>query len=80
MGQLKDLLVIMVRGVNIVSAVWLDTYGDYGECSLTCGGGVQIRQQLCSHGDTCPGIPGTEERECNTQECPREFMAACLKV
>ncbi|XP_072018837.1 uncharacterized protein [Amphiura filiformis] len=50
--------------------VWLDSWGNWGECSITCGGGTQERQRPCSHGDTCPGRADTDTRTCNTQICP----------
>ncbi|XP_078346319.1 LOW QUALITY PROTEIN: SCO-spondin-like [Oculina patagonica] len=53
------------------------SWGPYGICSTTCGGGVQTRQRTCTNpppahgGEDCSGLgPNTSTRECNIQECP----------
>ena len=45
----------------------------HGECSKTCGGGVQTNQrkkitEALFGGEECVG-DATEEKECNVQEC-----------
>ena len=45
----------------------------HGECSKTCGGGVQTNQrkkitEALFGGEECVG-EATEEKECNVQEC-----------
>ncbi|XP_072177044.1 uncharacterized protein [Diadema setosum] len=58
------------------------TVGEYGECSATCGGGVQYREVNCTRlatgesvsFDNCDDIRATEypgnSRPCNTESCP----------
>ncbi|XP_066930439.1 fibrillin-2-like isoform X6 [Clytia hemisphaerica] len=45
---------------------------DWGECSLTCGGGVRNRERTCPVGlpkTSCPG-EATQTEACKTQRCP----------
>ncbi|XP_056402658.1 A disintegrin and metalloproteinase with thrombospondin motifs 4 [Hyla sarda] len=50
-------------------------WGPYGECSRTCGGGVQFSHRECNKpvprngGKYCEG-KRTQYRSCSTQECP----------
>ena len=50
-------------------------FGEWSECSATCGGGIQSRTRSCTnpvraHGGTdCEGV-GKENQSCNTQKCP----------
>ena len=50
-------------------------WGNYTECSATCGGGNQMRMRTCTNpvplngGKPCVGLT-TESKECNMQECP----------
>ncbi|CAN9502641.1 unnamed protein product [Ophioblennius macclurei] len=51
-----------------------DTWGPYGECSRSCGGGVAVRSRRCvTHrtdgGHNCVG-PDKSYRSCNVQDCP----------
>ena len=60
-------------------------YSDFGECSVTCGGGVKYRRPVIrvhpAHGGReCPGFvtegqPDSEE--CNTHDCPSEYIETC---
>ncbi|XP_061184993.1 uncharacterized protein LOC133193009 [Saccostrea echinata] len=51
------------------------SWGSYGACSLTCGGGVQSRSRTCTNpapqyqGKSCSGS-STSSRSCNTHNCP----------
>ncbi|XP_048748271.1 coadhesin-like [Ostrea edulis] len=51
------------------------SYGSYGSCSVTCGGGTQTRSRTCTNpapqwgGDQCPGS-STDSQSCNTNPCP----------
>lgn len=51
------------------------SWGPYGGCSRTCGGGVQFSHRECNKpvprngGKYCEG-KRTQYRSCNTQECP----------
>ncbi|XP_061742434.1 papilin-like [Nerophis ophidion] len=51
-----------------------DSWGAYGQCSRTCGGGVMVRSRRCiTHradgGHNCVG-PEKSYLTCNTQDCP----------
>ena len=52
-----------------------DEWGNYSECSATCGVGNQVRMRTCTNpvpqhgGKPCMGSH-SESRECNTQPCP----------
>uniref|UniRef100_A0A7N6AZH9 BPTI/Kunitz inhibitor domain-containing protein n=1 Tax=Anabas testudineus TaxID=64144 RepID=A0A7N6AZH9_ANATE len=51
-----------------------DSWGPYGECSRSCGGGVTMRTRRCvTHrtdgGHNCVG-PDKSYRSCNIQDCP----------
>lgn len=53
----------------------LSNWGDWTECSASCGGGIQLRKRYCSSpvpqygGKDCDGNL-TESLNCNTHECP----------
>ncbi|KAL5017646.1 hypothetical protein ScPMuIL_007235 [Solemya velum] len=55
-----------------VDGEW-NTWLDWEECSLSCGGGTQGRNRTCVGpyygGIDCPG-PVTETQDCNTHHCP----------
>lgn len=50
-------------------------WGDFGVCSVTCGGGVQKKERACTSppprfgGKTCQG-QSVITRECNKELCP----------
>lgn len=58
-----------------INGLW-SKWGDYDECSRTCGGGVQKKSRECNNpspqhgGNYCTG-DRVRYRSCNTQECPR---------
>eukprot|EP00105_Crassostrea_gigas_P023961 XP_011444035.1 PREDICTED: SCO-spondin isoform X3 [Crassostrea gigas] len=51
------------------------SWGSYGACTVTCGGGTQGRTRTCSNpapqygGSACSGSPSSS-RTCNTHYCP----------
>ncbi|KAL9955596.1 hypothetical protein ACROYT_G036938 [Oculina patagonica] len=52
------------------------SWGPYGNCSKTCGGGVQTRDRTCTNpppangGKDCNGLgPSSSTRKCNEQPC-----------
>lgn len=53
----------------------LSNWGDWTQCSASCGGGIQLRKRYCSSpvpqygGKDCDGNL-TESLNCNTHECP----------
>ncbi|XP_046330803.2 A disintegrin and metalloproteinase with thrombospondin motifs adt-1-like isoform X14 [Haliotis rufescens] len=55
-----------------VDASWL-TWGQWGECNETCGGGNQRRMRICQEGlnggRNCSG-PAEDFQTCNTHACP----------
>lgn len=53
------------------------TFSNFSDCTVTCGGGTQIRTRTCTnppprHGgnDCSEDGPDFETRKCNTQLCP----------
>ncbi|XP_033122270.1 thrombospondin-2-like isoform X2 [Anneissia japonica] len=59
-----------------INGSWSE-WTDFGDCSLTCGGGSRVRTRTCSdpapnyNGLICPIDDPTEESEiCNTDTCP----------
>ena len=56
------------------------SWSDYGDCSMTCGGGLKRRIRVCNNpapangGRKCFGYP-VEERVCNTDYCIGEIYA-----
>ncbi|XP_069105026.1 SCO-spondin-like isoform X1 [Argopecten irradians] len=51
------------------------SWGSYGTCSVTCGGGVQYRTRTCTnprpqYGGASCGSADTSSRDCNTHHCP----------
>ncbi|KAL9955598.1 hypothetical protein ACROYT_G036941 [Oculina patagonica] len=53
------------------------TWGAYGDCSKSCGGGEETRHRTCTNpppaygGKDCSELgESSSSRECNTQECP----------
>ena len=53
------------------------SWGEFSECSLSCGGGSQIRKRACDNpkpyygGKDCTHLgPANETRSCNTFYCP----------
>uniref|UniRef100_A0A8C8YXK1 Adhesion G protein-coupled receptor B1 n=1 Tax=Prolemur simus TaxID=1328070 RepID=A0A8C8YXK1_PROSS len=55
-----------------VDGKW-QAWASWGSCSVTCGGGSQRRERICSGpffgGAACQG-PQDEYRQCGTQRCP----------
>lgn len=54
-----------------VDGVWM-SWGSWGECSVTCGGGIQLRNRSCDgpyyNGEECKGSEG--KKRCNSHHCP----------
>ena len=52
----------------------LEICSDFGECSVTCGGGTQTCENSCRDGvfgnEGCPTESQTNSRDCNSQDCP----------
>ena len=61
---------------SLVDGRWGE-WGDWSKCSVTCGGGEQIRERKCNNpkpsagGKDCEGDK-QETKECNAFQCGRE--------
>ncbi|XP_028250531.1 papilin [Parambassis ranga] len=77
MKMLLSLLVLqllLAPAFMVPSMDYWETWGPYGECSRSCGGGVTMRTRRCiTHrtdgGHNCVG-PDKSHRSCNIQDCP----------
>nr|XP_033499141.1 papilin [Epinephelus lanceolatus] len=68
------LQLLLAPALMVPSVDHWDTWGPYGECSRSCGGGVTMRTRRCiTHradgGHNCVG-PEKSYRTCNIQDCP----------
>ncbi|KAK6188476.1 hypothetical protein SNE40_004643 [Patella caerulea] len=55
-----------------IDGVWM-TWGDWGDCTLSCGNGTQVRTRTCDgpfYGGKDCDPPADETQSCNTQPCP----------
>ena len=56
-----------------------------GTCSVTCGGGVQVRTRVCNNpppthgGNQCPG-KAMEKSPCNTCACASKYETLCTPI
>lgn len=62
----------------VVDGRWT-RWGDWEQCSLTCGGGVQVSRRSCT--DPAPAFEGANcegdslrSRSCNEEECPGNYV------
>lgn len=65
--------------VYCISEGW-SSWGNWGECSSECGGGVQTRTRVCQsplEAYLCAGVL-EEGRPCNPQPCIGEFCCICV--
>ena len=56
------------------------TTGDWGECSVSCGGGTQTRAVSCSGNNGCSGTQPSSSRSCNTAACTCEPNCKTVNV
>jgi hypothetical protein len=67
----------VLRIISTVDGKWT-SWGSYGSCTVTCGGGTQRRSRTCSNpapkylGKDCPGST-VSSRSCSTHHCPSEY-------
>ena len=63
---------------SVADGSWTE-WTTWGECSKSCGSGVQVRTRDCSNpppsgnGKNCAG-EASEERDCNTKECSSRYI------
>ncbi|XP_054653668.1 papilin-like isoform X2 [Dunckerocampus dactyliophorus] len=74
MLPLLILQLVLVPALLVAGEDYWDSWGAYGQCSRTCGGGVMIRSRRCiTHrtdgGHNCVG-PEKSYLTCNTEDCP----------
>ena len=59
-----------------VDGIW-NQWGKWGECTVTCGGGIRLRQRTCDgpyfNGTDCIGSENDTEI-CETDLCPSKTM------
>jgi len=60
--------------VELATGNCVGTWGEFGDCSETCGGGIQTKEwttttEPLNGGTVCPS-PSTETQACNEQACP----------
>ena len=73
--------------IFLVNGQWSD-WEDWGECSITCGGGNQTRSRVCDNpepafgGKNCTedGSMASETQMCNEDACPGEEINYSLKL
>ena len=57
--------------------MWKD-WGVWEECTVTCGGGIQVRNRTCVgpyyNGDDCPGS-ANDTKICGTTLCPSKIIS-----
>merc|ERR1712233_262508 len=61
---------------------------DFGDCSVTCGGGENVCPNKCENGnfgdDGCPESKAVNKQACNVHECPTVELCtdfgACSKT
>ena len=69
--------------ILIVDGMWSE-WSEFGDCSVTCGGGTQERTRTCTNpapefgGDDCVG-DSLETQDCGTNPCPSE-LHVLLKI
>ncbi|XP_063764063.1 LOW QUALITY PROTEIN: papilin [Eleginops maclovinus] len=68
------LQLLLVPALSVPNVDHWDTWGPYGECSRSCGGGLTMRSRRCltlrtDGGHNCVG-PEKSYRTCNIQDCP----------
>lgn len=78
-GTWKEIKNLYKRINGVWTPVWTFTYvlGDWGTCTVTCGGGTQTRTVVCTRNDGvqfsddfCAGLTKpTTSQVCNTQAC-----------
>ena len=77
-GQIDGMTMIQWLGKIAVDGGWSD-YGEWSECSASCGGGTQVKIRTCTkpapaHGGAdCVG-KSQKTQECNTHACPGNWL------
>ena len=73
--------------INVMLSVTVDggfsNWGSWGTCTVTCGGGTQVRTRSCSNpapqygGALCAGAT-SQSQGCNTQVCISKSSIYCF--
>ena len=65
---------LSIAGPNSPMAMEPGEWGEWSECSVTCGGGMQSAVRECYEGETDPAlhcpVPTLRTRRCREQPCP----------
>nr|CAJ65510.3 HyTSR1 protein [Hydra vulgaris] len=64
---------IQITKCNTALCTEWSSWGEWGQCSRTCGGGAQVRTRVCP-GSNCVGS-GTFVQVCNVEKCPDTFFS-----
>lgn len=71
-------LLLRFNCTKISFCLALGLWGQWDSCSVTCGGGEEIRSRQCQGGITCSGVT-EQKRVCNTDLCTEGEMINLYK-
>ena len=74
------MLLVLILLLSLVDGKWSD-FGEYEECSKSCGGGIMRRFRTCTNpapahgGKKCAGI-NFNFKVCNAKPCPGDLQVS----